>query len=339
MADASVHTARILASLDAADRDSLAADPLRALEALGFTVLLLAEPEITGDCSVAGSFDVGPQPVIKVVQATSIGRRHFTALHEFGHVCVKLDTVIHDVFFDQLDRGVRLEEDLCDAIAGQLLIPYERVANFIGPAGPTARAVVDLIEASPNSSREACCVRAAERIAGQGHVMLVREGVAQFTASRGTLYRVRRGTPQGGDHITAKAARRGRAREEASVIYASGQPSDLFNADAVLADDGYVVAVFVAGRAPWMSGLVLPRTDPWAAAESEAYCTHCEEDFTTLAKPCPKCNDFVHPAPAGCGRCSCEPTVRNAVCDECFLRRPLSDFTRSARTCDICLGD
>lgn len=72
---------------------------------------------------------------------------------------VELDTVIHDVFFDQLDGGVRLEEDVCDAIAGQLLIPDERVANFIGPAGPTARAVVDLIEASPNSSREACCVR------------------------------------------------------------------------------------------------------------------------------------------------------------------------------------
>ncbi len=36
MADARAHAARILASLDAAERDALAADPLGALEALGF---------------------------------------------------------------------------------------------------------------------------------------------------------------------------------------------------------------------------------------------------------------------------------------------------------------
>ena len=169
--------------------------------------------------------------------------------------------------------------------------------------------------------------------------MLARDGKAQFTASRGTPYRVRRATPQGEDHITAKAARRGRAQEEASVIYPSGHPSDLFHADAALADDGYVIAVFVDTNPPWTSGFVLPNPEPWTAAESEAYCTHCDTEFTTLGKLCQACSDFVHPEPAGCGRCSCEPKAPDALCDTCFLRRPVSNFTRSTRTCDICLDD
>jgi Zn-dependent peptidase ImmA (M78 family) len=339
MADARAQAARILSALTADERHALATEPIGALARLGFEVRMLPEPAITGDCSVAGSYDAGPPPVIKVVRAASTGRQHFSALHEFGHARIKLDTAIHDVFFDHLDGGTRFEEDMCDAIAGQLLIPDERVSQYINAKGPTAQAVIDLIEASPNSSREACCVRAAERIIGRGHVMLAWGSDAQFTANRGTPYRVRRTTPQGDDHVTAKAASRGRARGEGSVIYASGHSSDTFYADAALADDGYVVAVFVDANPPWISGFVLPRADPWAAAESEAYCTHCEVDFTTLAKPCPTCNGFVHPEPAGCGRCSCAPRTRDALCDTCFLRRPLGEFTRSPTTCDPCLGD
>lgn len=182
---------------------------------------MLPEPEITGDCSVAGAYDAGPPPNIKVVRAATAGRQHFTALHEFGHVRIRLDSAIHDAFFDQPDGGKRLEEDVCDAIAGGLLIPDGRVAEYIDTAGPTARAVVELIESSPNCSRQACCVRAVERIRGRGHVMLARDGVAEFTASRGTPYRVRRATPQGADHITGRAERSGAARGEASVIYRS----------------------------------------------------------------------------------------------------------------------
>jgi hypothetical protein len=338
MADARAHAGRIVSALAPDEREHLAGDPVGALEALGFEVRLLPEPEITGDCSVAGSHDPGPPPVIKVVRAASVGRQHFTALHEFGHARIKLDTIIHDVFFDQPDGGRRFEEDVCDSIAGQLLIPDERVSQHIGAKGPTARSVIELIEASPNSSREACCVRAAERIVGTGHVMLARDGCAQFTASHGTPFRVRRGTPQGDEHITAKAAARGRARGEATVVYASGSPSNIFFAEAALAPDGYVVAMFVDAAPAWASGFVLPRRDAWEAAETEGYCIHCEVDFTTLAGPCLDCGDYVHAGPGGCGRCSCGPKVHDALCDRCFLRRPLSEFTQSTTSCDICLG-
>lgn len=335
MASSRDHASRITSGLTALELDQLASEPFRALNELGFELRFRAEPEIVGDCSVAGSFEVGPPPVINVVVAASVGRQHFTALHEYGHRLVLNDAEIQDVFFEDRDGGRRLEEDICDAIAGQLLIPDSRVDEYIDSKGPTAHAVLNLIHATPNSSREACCVRAVERLRGPGHVMLARDGIAQFTASRGTPYRVRRATAQGDEHITAKAAQRGTCREEAPVIFASGRPSDRFFADAAADDDGYVVAVFVDAKPPWISGLALAsrdRTDP-----AEAYCTHCEVDFTTLAAPCPKCRDYFHTP--GCGRCSCGPAVSDRLCTQCFLRRPLSNFTGDSEVCDVCLGN
>jgi len=334
MADPQVHARRILASFTLAERALLAAQPFAALEVMGIRVRMWPEPEIVGDCSVAGSLDHGPPVTITVMKSASVGRQHFSALHELGHHAIKADSDIHDVFFDEADHGVRLEEQVCDAMAAQLLIPDERVDDHLG-GGVTARAVLSLIHASPNSSREACCVRAAARLVGPGHVMVARDGVAQFTASHATPYGVGRGSPQGADHITAKASDRGRCRERAGVVYASGARSSQFFGDAVRDDEGYVVALFVEANPPWIHGLALPPKDAFADAESESYCPHCEADFTTLSAPCPKCRDHKHSP--GCDRCSCPTSKEHQLCGECFLRRPPSNFTKDPAICDLCL--
>lgn len=327
------HARRLVAAIPADQRQALSEDPLVALEALGFALRLRAELEITGACSVAGSFQPGPPPTITVVETRSRGRRYFTALHEYGHRLIAADHDIHDVFLAEDDDGARLEEDVCDAVAAELLLPDTMVDAHIGPAGPSAQSVIDLFHAS-HASREACCVRAAQRIAGPGHVMLAVDGVAQFTATTGSPFRVRRATPQGPDHLVSKAARLGSSRGEASLRYASGATSDRFFADATADDDGYVFAVLMEGRPPWLTGLTLLTGDRVEATHT--VCGHCDVGFETLAAPCSTCGDYRH-TPDGCGRCSCGPVTEEQLCRRCFLRRPPAEFTQGQDVCDICL--
>lgn len=320
--------ARLLERLDADVRHALAVDTRAALERLGFTVRD-AEPSSEGaDCSVAGSFQKGPPPVITVAADRSHGRRRFTALHEFGHSLIEEDEEIHDLLFEQADRGVRLTEAICDAIAAEILLPLELVSDYISERGPTARGVRDLFRASP-ASREAVCVRAAQLIRGEGHVMLADNGVARFCASRGSPYRVRRGSPQGADHITVAAQLRGTARGMASVVYGSGATSDRYHVDAFADDDDYVFAVFVADRPAWETEFTttgVDRTDP-----VEVECPHCDEQFTTLAAPCQRCGDRVH---TECGRCSC-PQVRERRCAVCWTSKAVHLFP--SPTSEVCV--
>jgi Zn-dependent peptidase ImmA (M78 family) len=326
------HAQRLVASLDPDIVGGLQADAFAGLAGIGYELRFRPEREFTGSCSVAGSFNPGPPPTITVVQSRSVRRQRFTALHELGHRLVAEDAALADVFFELSDGGTALEEDICDAIAAEILLPSEVVDEHIGPDGPTARGVAALFHAS-QASREACCVRAAQRIFGVGHVMLTRDGAARFTASRGTQYRVARDTHQGDGHITEKAASNGAWRSEAPVRYAKGTYSERFFADAV-ADGEYVFAVFVDAKVPWIDGVTLysgDRVDP-----TEAYCERCDEPFETLAAACATCGDYHHIP--GCGRCSCEPVRRERCCDTCFLHKHIGQFAGDHTTCKDCLG-
>lgn len=328
---ARTEAARLLESFDPTVLEALATDTRAELERLGFTLHEAAPSEEGASCSVAGSFHPGPPPVITVASDRSQARRRFTALHELGHSLIKDDTEIHDLLFEQPDLGERLTEEICDAIAAEILLPMTLVESHIGDRGPTARAVRDLFRGS-SASREAACVRACQLIRGEGHVMLAEGGVARFCATKGTPYRVRRGVDQGTDHITSVAGRRGSARSMAPVVYASGGSSNLYHADAFADDDGYVFAVFVADRPPWESGFTVPvadRTDP-----VEVECPHCEVQFTTMTAPCTTCRDYVHVN--GCGRCSCS-TTRERLCTTCFTRKASHLFpTADSEICVDC---
>ena len=338
MADPRALADRALSTIDPQVRADLKADPFAALESIGFQMRSRSEPAIPEGCSVAASIDYGPPPRITVVAAGSTGRQHFSALHEFGHSLIRSDAEIHDVFFEEIDGGVRLEEDVCDAIAGTLLIPAEHVDAHFGGTGPTALTVLNLVAATPNASREACCVRAAERLDGPGHVMVLKDGVAIFTASHSTPFRIRRGTPQGAGGVAARAARLGTARGHSPVTYASGSESSPFFVDARYDEaQDVVLAVFMENRPPWEGGLALPPEG--GTRGTDASCTHCDVDFFGFGRPCSICNDYVHRGEDGCGKCSC--LTRAAVhrtCGACFQRRPALNFSQDPAICDDCLG-
>jgi Zn-dependent peptidase ImmA (M78 family) len=345
------HARRLVAAFGDADRQHLSDAPLPALEALGFNVRIRAESEITGPCTVAGSYQQGPPPTITVVHSRSQGRQNFTGLHELGHQLVAQDDDLQDLFAMEPAADRKFEEDVCDAIAAEFLLPDETVDRYIDELGPTARAVVELFH-DRRASREACCVRAAQRIPGAGHVMLARDGVARFTAAANTQFRVRRQTPQPDDHPIVRAADRGSCRGEAPVRYSSGALSDRYFVDAV-ADDDYVFAVFLDSKPPWVQGLTVMSSatqDEWgnlSVTETvEASCPHCDVDFEALGAPCPTCRAYFHRGRGGCGECSCgtaasataRPPVKDAQCDSCFVRRPMGDFSTGTGTCDVCLG-
>jgi hypothetical protein len=128
--------------------------------------------------------------------------------------------------------------------------------------GPTAESVIELFERS-EASREACCVRAAQRILGDGYIMLSDlEGTAIFTAST-TPYGVRRGTPQPGNKVIEAAIRWTTASRESRVRFPSGAQSPLFFGNAHT-DGEYIFAVFVSYQPAWVRGLTptLPYPNP-----------------------------------------------------------------------------
>jgi Zn-dependent peptidase ImmA (M78 family) len=323
---------RLVAALDPWVVELLATEPAETVEQLlGIQVVFRPEAAVRSGCSVDGSYQEGPPPRITVATSASAGRRNFTVLHELGHDRARNDPEVVNLLAAEPDGGGQLEELIADAVAAELLLPDTLVNEVIGERGPTAAEVADLFGRS-QASREACCVRAAQRITGAGYVMLAEGGTARFTATANTPYRVARGTPQGEDHLVAQAARVGVARGEARVRFRSGAWGDPMHADAV-ARDGYVFAVFVAGRAAWQPLSILSeRPGP---VQYQGSCGFCHDDFSTWKRPCSACGDPFCPS---CGRCSCAPaTARGSrECTSCHLVQPGHLFRGTSTVCADC---
>ena len=240
--------------------EELGRDPIATLEAWhGIQLVIAEERDIPGGCSVSGSYDYdGPRIVVR--GALSRGRRFFTAIHEFGHHFQQRDEESVKLLEAEKDVGRALEDDICDAFAAEVLLPDAHVDEFIDAKGPTADSVLDLMRES-KASREACCVRAVQRLCGRGYVMLCDlEGTAIFTATT-TGYPVRRNTPQAGNAVIAAAVRWRSGRELSRVRFPSGNLSPKFFADSA-SDGEYLIAVFVEHMPPWEKGPHFPIPEP-----------------------------------------------------------------------------
>jgi Zn-dependent peptidase ImmA (M78 family) len=320
---------RLLAGVDPDLVIRLAEDTFDCLRAESFVVRLRPEEASSDRCSVAGSYSAGPPATITVAESLSIRRRCFSALHEYGHHLIRLDKPIHDLFFDHADGGVGLEEDVCDAVAAELLLPDSLVDRFIGNRGPSARSVFELFNEG-GASREAACVRAAQRLLGDGYIILGEGSVARFTASVSS-YRIARNVDQGPDSILAQASRRGTARGKAHPLFRTGNEGPQLFADAVSAG-GYVFTVLTDSPA-WEDFTVRDKDDIFE--EHEGSCLSCEIDFTTRKAPCPSCGQ---PLCWKCGGCWCGVgvKVKERFCTECTMIRPLNLFDADSTICCDC---
>jgi hypothetical protein len=245
-------------------------------------------------------------------------RENFTIAHEFGHHLVD-DEQDEDILVWSADLSPKAIEEVCDMVAGRLLLPDEIVDAVLGAGRPSGPAAADLYESS-SASRQAVAVALAHQLPCEGFVALVRDARVSFASRQAD---------------TRPYAWRGDEVPDGHPIAAL--------------DDGEEVAVETFWEAPWgerrryymsaarrgpwtyavfaehdlfaAAGLHLPEPEDRAARpDPRAFtCPSCGYSGTVRRWPCPTCHQYECPR---CNACECtrrEQLVQRAMCQYCFL--------------------
>lgn len=321
------------------ERRRLSEDPISSIPAVvpGVTVRVQNDP-IDGGCDVEGLYHEQSR-TITVQRALSPRRTKFTALHELGHDHARRDVdVARRLVRAGNEQGRRLEEKIADAFAAEILIPTEIVDEVLGTGAPTARTVVELFRDDRiGGSREACCVRAAQRMTHNGYVLLAAGSEIRFCAAVGGAYRVRRGSRQPEGHLIGMAAERGYAvGDHVRLRHPSGSETPEFSGQAV-ADDGYVFAVLTDATSPPWGGWNPPRDrQARSAAAPELDCPDCD----AVTEAWTRCDvESAHRVCGVCGWCECKKPkgkVAEKRCDTCFATKRVELFPNGGSTCTDC---
>jgi IrrE N-terminal-like domain len=334
--DPAAEARRLLSQVDATDLADLADDPRTAVEVLFDVEVSLRPPSPPGQgCAVDGTYHPGPRARILVADDVTPARQRFTILHELGHHFIEFDAHLNDL---DVDDAARRDEDICNEVAANVLIPSDVVVEALPAGSFTAEDVATLFNAV-GASRMACCVAATRRLRLPGCVILGRpDGVATFTAHHpATPWRIARETPQGDNSLLVRAAQspRRRARGITRVRFAGGNTSGEVHADAFAADDGWVYEVVAADtHSPWVKGINFGLTNSGPEPE-DIECPHCGEAVQVWTAPCRKCGDRICPR---CGRCSCPVGPAPRTCSECGLLKPPNQFPGGATVCIDCIS-
>ncbi|MEU9048631.1 ImmA/IrrE family metallo-endopeptidase [Kitasatospora sp. NPDC048343] len=327
----------MIAAVERIHPGSLAAlrgDPLAELSSWSDLQIVMAPEDGEGRCSVAGSYmDQTDPPTLVVGASRSYRRRGFTALHELGHHLQQTDPGLGQALFAWQDSEV-FEDAACDAFAARVLIPDSEIPANVRLRGPSATDVVEMFHHS-QASREACCVRAAEYLAGGAVVLLDGDGTTIFSVSR-SLIPPARGTDQSGNPLIERALRTGTTaqHDKTYVEYRSGKQSELLYGQAAWCDEDYLVAVFVPDNAPWHR-YSAPRPGTGASWYGTSWvCETCGEAFEVSTAPCEHCGVATCPD-WHCG-CVSARMGRDRACGRCFLVLAPSRFDGTSATCRDC---
>jgi len=317
--------------------DLLREDPFEAMSLVVPDVRIeLVERLNASDCSVEGVYTESSRS-IAVQRANSHRRSRFTALHELGHDQARhTDDVAREIAQLSEEAGRRFEEKIADAFAAAVLIPDSAADDILEGRAPKAQDVADLFNHfSVAGSREACCVRMAQRMRGTGYVVLAEGDTIRFCATVGGAYRVSRGTVQPDGCMIARAAERGAAQDDnARLRHASGAETPEFYGQAV-SDGIYVFAVLTDSNTPPWGEWRAPRTA--TATAPELFCPDCDE----INEAWLRCD--TDPSHRVCGTCSwCEcnaPKVRVAEkrCDSCRTLKRVDLFAAGSEICVDCV--
>lgn len=330
----------MIAVLQASDPDLLAALGDDALDALqrhpDVTLRLVPESDTEGGCTVAGGYRGSESPpALIVTRSLSPRRRAFTALHEFGHHLQRTTLDLAEVLL-QHTAEEDLEEAACQVFASRVLLP-DALVNELTPArGPDATTVAEFFARS-NASRAACCVRAAELLAGGGAVVMYREnGTVDMAVSTG-LIPPARGSDQSTTPLLARMLARpnGTVEHDNTVIAYSTGTSDLLYGQATWVD-GYIVAILMLDNASWKP-LALPRpsTGAYTGPSTWATCSHCYTSFEITADVCSRCTTPRCPS----RHCDCPNSTGERTCPECHLslaKSRFADFADPTSPCRDC---
>jgi hypothetical protein len=325
--------------------DKLTVDELEILREDPFEAIPLIEPAISIDlvsyepgegCSVEGLYHESSRS-ITVQQAASRRRTCFTAIHEFGHDRARHDKdVARHLAYKSVTASRQAEERVADAFAAAVLIPDLAVDDVLNDRAPSADHLVELFHrCDVAGSREACCVRIAQRMRGEGYVILVEGGVLRFCATVGGAYAIKRGAAQHGVGLLERAVRNGLATDPNTRLqFPDGRFTGEYAGQAVI-DDIYTFAVLIDSTTPPWGGWIPPRRIEGEAPE--IFCAECDE----VTEAWQRCETIPsHRVCSICGWCECRaPHVKvpERTCDVCTLRKRVDLFPGDGPTCRDCL--
>ncbi len=143
------------------------------------------------------------------------------------------------------------------------------------------------------ASREACCVRAAQYLAGGGAVVLFdAAGQVLFAAAHGMIPPAR-GSDQSGTPLLAAALGTHATveRDKTFVLYRSGQQSDLLYGQAAWCDEDYLFAVLAEDNVAWRA-FTAPRPRTGSSRSGSWWeCETCGEPFKMTESACADCGE------------------------------------------------
>ena len=312
-------------------------DPIDALSTFAEVTFQLREGPVGGGCSVLGSYSTNVDPpTIHVTRTPSLPQTWYSALHELGHHEQQGDLEWGLAALMDTDRSKarRLEEQVCEAFAAEILLGADRVAEVVGDGVPTARSIADLH--ATGASRSACAVRVVQllRASGLAVIATAEDSKVFFAAAAGDIVVPKRGTVQPPESVVARAAGAGTAQSrDATVMYGTGRPFEGMAADAVR-DGDYVYAVFTTGTPGWVDGPYAPGRTHWGSRDIHCRCGTSYESGS--GGPCDLCGR--RDRCPDCARCACQPEpATERVCEGgCNMVLALSRFPNGGNICSDC---
>lgn len=317
--------------------ERLRADPFVELDTWTDELALrrISRHSLRGGCSVIGQYsDDSDPPTLSVVDIGGQGERRFTVLHELGHHEQRGDLPWFDAALaKQSDNGRRLEEQVSDSFAAEVLLGQDVVDRVLGDDAPSAESV-PLLRRESGASGWACCVRVAQLLRCEGFVLATGlDGELVFAAVNGaSYYRPKRGTPQGSDSLAMRAAALGRAQDPDGFLqYGTGTRLTHLRGEAVR-DGDHVYVVLRDGRAPWQTTDLGPRP---AYEVPERNCHKCGEELEWPGgDPCPECR---RPRCTTCGAaCECGKPAADKICKGCSYTWSRARFPDNGDLCADC---
>ncbi|WP_328442731.1 ImmA/IrrE family metallo-endopeptidase [Amycolatopsis sp. NBC_00438] len=166
------HADRIVSSLSPQVRSAFIGAPKSAVELLGLTARPVPRlQERRGDGGWCDGLSFLDDGIILYAETPNSRRENFTLAHEAAHWLVDHDDDAADWVADHESPEVTLEQ-LCDHIAGRLLVPTEILSSVVGNGPPRAKHLQELYVAT-NASEPACAIALTRHLGGFGAAVLL----------------------------------------------------------------------------------------------------------------------------------------------------------------------
>lgn len=169
-------------------RADLAADPASAMRRhFGLIVRESSTLSQRGDGGWCDGMSFRRQNEVLYAPSPFSKRKYFTMLHELAHKLTddEEDEEILD-WLGELKNERQVVEQVCDFIAGRLLVPDWVLEEVLEGKRPTGQALARLyLNPNLNASREASAVALSRRLGCPGFIAVIRDGTVTFTSRLG----------------------------------------------------------------------------------------------------------------------------------------------------------